>query len=208
MENKTMIRNMKLRLLLSAVIVAGGFSAVYSAQDAVSKDAGNKPSFEALVQSPGSQTAPDAAVLVPMRAMPEALPADKGNACTPSQALVPGTGFSPAIDDQVRVGAIIDLLDRIANCKPLPYSHDGITNNNSEGGMPQAPAGFYKEYTLIVPGRKTGDGPVPVVIGGKTYMTGAMLSDRGPERIIVGGGKEIYYTMDHYKTFLHLTIVK
>ena len=74
--------------------------------------------------------------------------------------------------------------------------------------MPQAPKGYYLEYTLMVPGRNTGDGPVPVVIGGQTYMTGPVLSARGPERIIIGGGKEIYYTMDHYKTFLHLTIVK
>ena len=134
--------------------------------------------------------------------------AAQSGGCTPSQALVPGSDITPKIDDPVRFKAITDLLGKIAGCKPLPYPHDGIINTNTEGGMPAAPKDFYKEYTLMVPGRNTGDPAVPVVIGGQTYMTGPVLSARGPERIIIGGGKEIYYTMDHYKTFLHLTIVK
>jgi guanyl-specific ribonuclease Sa len=132
-----------------------------------------------------------------------------GNAgCTPNPAIAPGTDFSPTIHDPVRTAAIIELLGKISACKPLPYSHDGIVNNNSEGHLPQAPVGYYKEYTLIVPGRNTGDGPVAVDIGGKTYMTGSMLSARGPERIMIGGGQHIYYTPDHYATFIELTIVK
>lgn len=207
-----MIRNMKLRLLLSAAIVAGGFSAVYSASDTSAADTSAKPALAALIQSPDSLTASDLAVPIPLRAVPDVSLADGqtrgNNACTPSQALVPGSAFSPSIDDQVRLTAITDLLAKIAACKPLPYSHDGIVNTNTEGGMPQAPAGFYKEYTLMVPGRNTGDGPEPVILGGQTYMSGPVLSARGPERIIIGGGKEIYYTMDHYKTFVHLVIVR
>ncbi len=128
--------------------------------------------------------------------------------CTPNAAIQPGTSFSPVIDDSVRVAAINDLLNRIANCKTLPYAHDGIINTNTEGHMPHEAAGYYKEYTLIVPGRNTGDGPVPVVIGGQQYMTGDMQSTRGPERIIIGKGNEIYYTMDHYAHFVKLTIVQ
>ena len=130
------------------------------------------------------------------------------NNCTPSSAIQPGRDFSPKIDDSNRTGAIIDLLDRIANCKPLPFDHDGIINQNKEGKMPQAAYGFYKEYTLMVPGRKTGDGAEPIVIGGQTIMSGTMQSARGPERIIIGGGQKIYYTPDHYKTFIELKIVK
>ncbi|MCX5795546.1 MAG: hypothetical protein NTY77_08650 [Elusimicrobia bacterium] len=131
-----------------------------------------------------------------------------GPACVPSPKLAPGQGFSPQVNDKVRFDVITDLLDRIAACKPLPYAHDGIVNNNREGLLPKQPAGYYLEYTLKVPGRQTGDGPVPVDIGGKIYMTGQMLSARGPERIIVGGRERIYYTPDHYKNFIELTIVR
>jgi ribonuclease T1 len=129
------------------------------------------------------------------------------SSCTPNSAIMPGSDFSPRIDDAVRTQAIKDLLTKIANCESLPYSQDGVVNHNSEGGMPQQADGYYHEYTLIVPGRKTGDGAVPVVIGGQTYMTGTMQSTRGPERIIIGQGNEIFYTMDHYGHFVQLTIV-
>jgi guanyl-specific ribonuclease Sa len=207
MEKNKMIRNMKLRLLLSAAIVAGGFTAVYSAPDLASQNTSDKAALESLVQFPGAPAISD--IQIPeVRANYQGNNSGNSNTCTPSAALIPGSGFSPDIQDPVRNQAIIDLLGKIAKCQPLPYSHDGITNTNTEGGMPQAPMGFYKEYTLMVPGRQTGDPAVPIVVGGQTYMTGNMQSARGPERIIIGGGKEIYYTMDHYKTFLHLTIVK
>ncbi len=204
----TTMKKIKINLLLAAAVVLGGLSSIYAAPAAPVKDEGSKPAFENLIQLPAAQVELDLPAPVMRAAFPE-LTADRATpACVPSQALVPGTGFSPKIEDPVRVKAMIELLAKIAVCKPLPYSQDGIINNNKEGLMPQAPKGFYKEYTLIVPGRKTGDAPEPIVIGGKTYMSGAMLSTRGPERLIIGGGKEIYYTMDHYKSSVHLTIVK
>ncbi len=206
------LKLLKSKLLLSAAVLLGGFSFVYSAPGVAANGDPAKPAFDALAQisSPISVNIPQPVVREAAPSVAEDLKAASGGSdtCTPNPALKPGTGFSPGIDDQVRVTAITDLLSRIAGCRPLPYSHDGIVNNNSEGHMPQAPKGFYKEYTLMVPGRVTGDGPVPVVIGGKTYMTGPVLSARGPERIIIGGGKLIYYTMDHYATFVQLAIVK
>ena len=206
------MKNIKLSLLLTSAIIFGGFSAVYSTPAASAKADGVKPVFETLIQSPGAQLNVD---------LPAALPVEesnttgdqnsgssRGNACTPSSAIIPGTDFSPKINDAIRTTAITQLLEKIAACKPLPYAQDGITNSNSEGGMPQAPAGYYKEYTLIVPGRHTGDGPVQVDIGGQIYMTGNMQSARGPERIIIGGGQNIYYTPDHYSHFINLKIVK
>lgn len=202
------MKKIKISLLLASAVLFGGLSSIYAAPAAPAKDEGSKPAFENLVQLPAAQIELDLPAPVMRAAFPD-ITADRGApVCTPSQALVPGTGFSPKIEDPVRVKAMIELLAKISVCKPLPYSQDGVTNNNKEGQMPQAPAGFYKEYTLIVPGRKTGDAPEPIVIGGKTYMSGAMLSTRGPERLIIGGGKEIYYTMDHYKSSVHLTIVK
>jgi guanyl-specific ribonuclease Sa len=205
------MKNIRLSLVLFAALAVGGFSAAYSAPAAATRDTGAAQALQSLLRIPSAQISAD----LPAPELRAAFPAASSggshggnNACTASPALVPGSDLSPKIEDPVRVTAITHLLAKIAACKPLPYAHDGITNTNTEGGMPAQPAGYYKEYTLIVPGRNTGDGPVPVVIGGKTYMTGNMLSARGPERIMVGGGKDIYYTPDHYKTFINLTIVK
>lgn len=142
-----------------------------------------------------------AEITIPLAA-PERVAEETRTACP-----APGRDFAPKIDDPLRVSTIIKLLTNIYQGNHLPYSQDGATFTNKEGRLPAKPLGFYKEYTLIVPGRKTGDGPVPVVIGGKTYMTGAMLSTRGPERIMVGGGEKIYYTPDHYTNFIELTVV-
>jgi len=129
-------------------------------------------------------------------------------ACVPSQALLPGKTFNPVVSDARRVKAIDDLLARIAVCKPMPYDNDGVVHTDPHNGLPRKPAGYYKEYTLIVPGHNTGAGPEPVVIGGVTYMTGPVLSARGPERLMIGDNREVFYTPDHYKTFVYLAIVR
>jgi guanyl-specific ribonuclease Sa len=205
------MKKIRLGLVLSAALVAGGFSAAYSAPEAAAPVSGKAQALQTLLDFPGARLSADLPTPAPLAAFSdEAARGSHGghNACTPSAALVPGSDLSPKIEDPVRVTAITELLAKIAACKPLPFAHDGITNTNTEGGMPPQPAGYYKEYTLMVPGRNTGDGPVPVVIGGKTYMTGNMLSARGPERLLIGGGRDIYYTPDHYKSFINLTIVR
>ncbi|MFA5161584.1 MAG: ribonuclease domain-containing protein [Elusimicrobiales bacterium] len=128
--------------------------------------------------------------------------------CVPSQDIAPGAGFSPEVQDQPRNGAITTLLGRIATCDILPFKQDGTVFTNREGRLPKEQTGWYHEYTLIVPGREVGDGPVPIQIGGKTYMTGTMMSKRGSERVIIGGGKRIFYTPDHYNTFIELKVVR
>jgi len=177
---------------------------------------GASPALAALLESAPSEQRDQItgqAASAPLAGVPVA-PMGKPNQgggdlnCTPSPQVAPGTGFSPQVNDQARFTAITDLLDRISACKPLPYAHDGIVNSNKEGHMPAEPSGYYLEYTLMVPGRKTGDGPVAIDIGGKTYMTGDMLSARGPERIIIGGHQHIYYTPDHYQTFIELALVR
>jgi guanyl-specific ribonuclease Sa len=117
-------------------------------------------------------------------------------------APAPGKDFTPVIQDQARIKAIMKLVSDIYNGKHLPYSQDGSTFKNKEGRLPAKPAGFYKEYTLL-----TGSAPHTVVIGGTTYQVAPDLSARGSERVIVGGGEKIYYTPDHYKNFILLTVV-
>lgn len=118
------------------------------------------------------------------------------------RGIQPGRDLSPKVEDQARVKAIMKLLGDIASGVHLPYSQDGATFTNREGKLPKEPLGFYKEYTLL-----TGNAPHTVVIGGITYQVAPDLSARGSERIIIGDGRYLYYTPDHYKTFIKLTVV-
>lgn len=115
----------------------------------------------------------------------------------------PGKDFSPKIQDQNRVSAINELLGKIYRNEQLPYSHDGIVFQNKEGKLPQMPYGYYHEYTLLPRGQY----PSSITIGGNTYQMGQKQGKRGAERIIIGGGQYIYYTPDHYRTFIQLYVV-
>jgi len=126
--------------------------------------------------------------------------------CVPEAGLKPGSSYAPAFD-AARTSAISALLSKISVCEPLPYDHDGIIFSNREGRLPPMPHGHYKEYTLVIPGRKEGDAPVPVEVGTSTFTTGEIFSGRGPERLVIGGGREIYYTPDHYISFVQIRIV-
>lgn len=53
---------------------------------------------------------------------------------------------------------------------------------NAEGLLPPKPAGYYREFVHPTPG----------------------VSGAGPQRIVAGRGGELYYTPDHYRTFIPL----
>lgn len=63
---------------------------------------------------------------------------------------------------------------------PFPYRQDGSVFGNREARLPSRQAGFYREYTVPTPGEH----------------------DRGPRRLITGGVTELYYSGDHYVTFV------
>jgi guanyl-specific ribonuclease Sa len=195
------MRKIKLPLLLSAFFLYG-LAPAFAAGPAI--DAGS-PVY-ALLSDLAAVQPPQLAVSTPT-ALEEAVRFDKP-ACVPSQALLPGKTFAPVVSDARRMQAIDDLLAKIAVCKPMPYDNDGVVHTDPHPGLPRKPAGYYKEYTLIVPGRNTGAGPEAVQVGGTTYMTGPVLSPRGPERLMIGNSREVYYTPDHYTTFILLSIVR
>ena len=60
------------------------------------------------------------------------------------------------------------------------YSRDGIVFNNAEKRLPLEARGYYHEYTVPTPGAKT----------------------RGTRRLITGSAHELYYTGDHYNSFV------
>ncbi|TFF14686.1 hypothetical protein EXW72_03890 [Pseudomonas sp. BCA14] len=71
-------------------------------------------------------------------------------------------------------------LDRIKSGGSFPHRNDGSIFQNRASDLPQKPAGYYTEYVHPTPG----------------------IAGSGPQRIVVGKGGEMYYTADHYKTFI------
>jgi ribonuclease T1 len=64
---------------------------------------------------------------------------------------------------------------------PFPYPHnDGVVFDNRERRLPTEKSGYYHEYTVPTPGSH----------------------DRGARRLITGSDRELYYTGDHYSTFV------
>ena len=71
-------------------------------------------------------------------------------------------------------------LDRIKSGGSFPHRNDGSIFQNRAGDLPKKPADYYTEYVHPTPG----------------------VSGPGPQRIVVGKGGEMYYTADHYKSFI------
>ncbi|MBW4583535.1 MAG: guanyl-specific ribonuclease Sa [Tildeniella nuda ZEHNDER 1965/U140] len=65
---------------------------------------------------------------------------------------------------------------------PYPYAKDGTVFRNRERRLPQARTGYYREYTVKTPGER----------------------NRGARRIITGQKGELYYTGDHYASFVRV----
>jgi RHS repeat-associated protein len=73
-------------------------------------------------------------------------------------------------------------LDRIRSGGGFPHRNDGSVFRNREGLLPQQPGGYYTEFVHPTPG----------------------VNGPGPQRVITGQGGELYYTPDHYGTFIPL----
>jgi ribonuclease T1 len=73
-----------------------------------------------------------------------------------------------------------DVIKRIDDGSTFQYRQDGVTFQNRERLLPSEPSGYYREYTVVTPG----------------------AADRGARRLILGRKGELYYTQDHYGSFL------
>lgn len=67
---------------------------------------------------------------------------------------------------------------------PFPDREDGEEFRNDERLLPLRPAGYYHAYTVPTPGD----------------------ADRGPRRLVTGAAGEVYYTADHYGTFVRVDV--
>ncbi|OXM62232.1 ribonuclease N [Amycolatopsis sp. KNN50.9b] len=65
---------------------------------------------------------------------------------------------------------------------PFPYRSDGTVFENREKRLPARESGYYHEYTVPTPGSP----------------------DRGARRLITGAQTELYYTGDHYASFVQV----
>lgn len=95
------------------------------------------------------------------------------------------TGTPP--DSGLSVRALSDLPDEAAGTwrlieagGPFPHDEDGTVFGNRERLLPVEESGYYREYTVDTPGS----------------------DDRGARRMVVGSGDELYYTEDHYASFV------
>ncbi len=121
----------------------------------------------------------------------------------PNEGLSSGSEIIPRISDSKRKEAIIKLIEKIINCEKLPFKEDGRVFYNREGKLPPMPTGYYREYTLIVP--KNADNQF--YIGDTLYTAYPSYGVRGPERIVIGGGRDIFYTPTHYDSFVMIKLV-
>jgi ribonuclease T1 len=65
---------------------------------------------------------------------------------------------------------------------PFPYKKDGAVFGNFEKLLPPHERGYYREFTVPTPGSR----------------------DRGARRIISGKAGELYYTDNHYQSFMRV----
>ena len=97
------------------------------------------------------------------------------------------TATLPGADSGLPVRALSDLPHEadgtwrlIKEGGPFPHEQDGTVFGNRERLLPTEPAGYYHEYTVDSPGS----------------------DDRGPRRMVTGSAGELYYTADHYVSFV------
>lgn len=69
---------------------------------------------------------------------------------------------------------------------PFPSNRDGVVFENREKILPGKATGYYHEYTVNTPGS----------------------ADRGERRLVYGQQRELYYTGDHYKSFVQVDPAK
>ena len=93
-----------------------------------------------------------------------------------------GVSGLPAASTQDLPPEALDVLDLIETDGPFPYRQDGSTFFNREGLLPFESEGYYREYTVDTPGSP----------------------DRGARRLVTGDRGEVFYTDDHYASFVEV----
>jgi len=133
-----------------------------------------------LPTPPTSAQAPTARLSATASATPRQPTAGSATQATAVLAQ-PIDGFDTITRDQLPPQGR-QTLALIAQGGPFPYRQDGQVFQNRERRLPRQPSGYYHEYTVETPGS----------------------DDRGARRIITGAAGEIFYTDDHYASFVQV----
>lgn len=114
---------------------------------------------------------------------------DTDGARANSGSASPSASGSASADDVIVTVSLDDLprqarevVARIQRGGPYDYRQDDTVFRNREGVLPERDRGFYREYTVRTPGE----------------------SDRGARRIVRGGDGTMYYSDDHYRSFVRI----
>jgi ribonuclease T1 len=115
-------------------------------------------------------------------------PAPSSSAGSPASAPAKGGAAVPGADSGLPVKALSALPAQAADTwkliekgGPYPYPrNDDVVFENREKRLPGKKSGYYHEYTVKTPGS----------------------ADRGARRLITGQARELYYTGDHYASFV------
>jgi ribonuclease T1 len=75
-----------------------------------------------------------------------------------------------------------DILLKIKSGSTFSHPKDGSIYKNRDYLLPNREVAYYREYTVPTPG----------------------INNRGMRRLVVGNNIEIYYTEDHYQTFVEV----
>jgi len=93
-------------------------------------------------------------------------------------------GLSPL--DEIGVDALpadaVRTVKLIQRGGPFAFARDGSVFANRERRLPARYRGYYREYTVAPPGAHS----------------------RGAQRIVAGRDGELYYSRDHYRSFLRI----
>jgi len=120
------------------------------------------------------QAEPDVpAVAPPSTAVTSTEPAPAAGAQTD-----PVSGLPYVAESQLPTKAR-EVLAAIRAGGPFEFDEDGTVFGNYEGLLPEHVSGYYREYTVQLPGERT----------------------RGAHRLVVGDHGEVYWTEDHYQSF-------
>ncbi|GAA0629295.1 ribonuclease domain-containing protein [Kutzneria viridogrisea] len=113
---------------------------------------------------------------------------------TSSAASNQGSGSVPGASSGLPVKALSALPAEagatwklIQKGGPFPHpDNDGVVFRNNEKRLPQNKVGYYHEYTVETPGAK----------------------NRATRRLVTGSQQEVFYTEDHYESFVVVDTAK
>ncbi|MFD7654027.1 ribonuclease domain-containing protein [Actinosynnema sp. NPDC059797] len=106
----------------------------------------------------------------------------------PTSAQVPGASSGLPVEELSDLPAQArETWELIERGGPFPYPrNDGVTFQNREKRLPAQARDYYREYTVPTPGS----------------------DDRGARRLVTGSADEVFYTGDHYASFVVVDVTR